>query len=387
MSEKTQDPFAVPGWIDRLGASVEHHPGLWKRLGNLETSMLDEHVEHIAIEAPIYVCGLARSGSTILLEILAEHADTASHAYRDFPLVYTPVFWNRFLDRAQSRPAAAVERAHGDGIEVTPDSPEAVEEVLWAGFFPHLHRPGVSDVLSAVHEAPAFERFYREHLRKLLWLRGGRRYLAKGNYNTTRIDFLLRLFPDARFIVPIREPVAHFASLVRQHLRFSERHREDPRARRYMRRLGHFEFGLDRRAVHTGDERAAERIREAWAAGRDAEGYARSWSDVYRYVADRLDASPSLREAVLVVRHEVLCTRPEETLRRIFEHCRLPYDDATIARASAHVRRQPGLPAANDDAGAEAEEVRRLTAATAARFGYPAEAARHEALRIEALYA
>ena len=50
------------------------------------------------------------------------------------------------------------------------------------------------------------EAFYRDHIRKLLWLRGGRRYLSKGNYNTTRIAYLARLFPDARFIVPVRDP-------------------------------------------------------------------------------------------------------------------------------------------------------------------------------------
>jgi hypothetical protein len=365
---KTADRFTVPAWMDWLGGSVAGHPRFWQRLGRFESNLLRERIETVSIHAPLYVSGLARSGSTVLLEILAAHADTATHAYRDFPLVYTPWLWNRFVDRARRGPIAAVERAHGDGIQVTPDSPEAVEEVLWMGFFPHLHQSGASDVLGFMTDAPAFEDFYRDHLRKLLLLRGGRRYLAKGNYNTTRIEYLLNLFPDARFVLPVREPVAHVASLMRQHRRFVERHRADPRALRYMSRLGHFEFGLDRRPIHTGDGTQAEAIAAAWRDGREAEGYARAWDDLYRFIADRMDAMPALREAVLVVRHEDLCMQPERSLRELFAHCGLEADPEYFERCIAQLRRGavggPGL----DDA--ERQLIQRLTAETSARFGY-----------------
>ena len=219
MAKTTQSPFFVSTWIDLLGAWVNRSPGFWKWLGNVETQALADHIAGIRIEQPIYISGLARSGSTILLEILALHDTTATHAYKDFPPVLTPYFWNWFLDRAQKRDTVAVERAHGDGIAVTPDSPEALEEVLWMVFFPHVHDPVHSNVLDATTDAPAFASFYRNHLRKLLWLRGGARYLAKGNYNITRLEYLLQLFPDARFVIPVREPVSHIASLRRQHER------------------------------------------------------------------------------------------------------------------------------------------------------------------------
>ncbi|WP_281783232.1 sulfotransferase [Sinimarinibacterium flocculans] len=360
--------FAVPAWVDWLGGSVARRPRLWQRLGRLESSALRERIQATPIQAPVYVSGLARSGSTVLLEMLAAHPDMATHRYRDFPLVYTPWWWNRFLDRAQRAPAAATERAHGDGILITPDSPEAVEEVLWMGFFPHLHRPGASDVLGFMTDAPVFEDFYRDHLRKLLLLRGGRRYLAKGNYNTTRIEYLLNLFPDARFVLPVREPAAHVASLMRQHRRFAERHAADPRALRYMSRLGHFEFGLDRRPVHIGDGSEAAAIAAAWAAGREAEGYARAWNDLYRFVADRLDAMPALREAVLIVRHEDLCMEPERSLRRLFAHCALDAGPAYFERCVAQLRcgavGGPGLDAS------DRQLIQQITAETAARYGY-----------------
>ena len=90
--------FAVPAWVDWLGGSVARRPRLWQRLGRLESSALRERIQATPIQAPVYVSGLARSGSTVLLEMLAAHPDMATHRYRDFPLVYTPWWWNRFLE-------------------------------------------------------------------------------------------------------------------------------------------------------------------------------------------------------------------------------------------------------------------------------------------------
>ncbi len=358
-------PFEVPAWIDRLAAWVGHAPQFWQRLGRLETQVLEDRIAGTRVEAPIYICGLARSGSTILLETLAEHPATTTHAYRDFPLVHTPYFWNRFLDRAQRKRATAVERAHGDGILVTPDSPEAVEEVLWMSFFPELHQPGAVDVLDSDTRAPAFERYYDEHLRKLLWLRGGQRYLTKGNYNSTRMRYLARLYPDARFVVPLRDPVAHVASLLRQHQRFCALHAADPRAQRYMSRLGHFEFGLDRRAIHAGDAQRHAAILAAWARGDEFEGYALAWDDLYRHIADQLDASPSLRVATLIVRHEALRDAPQAQLARLHDHCGLAVNPAELGRLGARLHGHAGEP---ELAPAHRHRIVELTAATLARF-------------------
>src|SRR3546814_20475820 len=101
-------------------------------------------------------------------------------------MVHIPWLWNRFIDATAKGPAVPHERAHGDGIEVTAESPEAFEEVLWQTFFPHVHDPETSNVLGRNVSNPEFESFYRDHLRKLLWMRGGTRYLAKGNYDVTR---------------------------------------------------------------------------------------------------------------------------------------------------------------------------------------------------------
>ncbi|WP_256206685.1 sulfotransferase [Pseudomonas sp. BAY1663] len=69
-----------------------------------------------------------------------------------------------------------------------------------------------------------------------------------------RLGYLQRLYPDARFVLAIRDPVWHIASLIKQQRLFVAGERAEPRALEHMRRVGHYEFGLDRRPINVGDD-------------------------------------------------------------------------------------------------------------------------------------
>jgi hypothetical protein len=337
----TEADLSVPRWTDLLSGWQERHVRLWIGLGNLESRLLSERLNSITIEKPIYIAGLARSGTTILLELLARHPQLASHRYRDFPPVLTPWFWNWFVDKAGSGEEQASERAHGDGIDVTSESPEAFEEVIWMAFFPGLHDPASNSVLTAATANEKFEDFYRDHIRKLLLLRGGQRYLCKGNYNLTRLGYLRKLFPDARFVLPVRDPVWHIASLERQHQRFCREHERDERLKRHMSRSGHFEFGLDRRPINSGNPEVTREIEELWSKGNELEGWALYWKDLYGRVADLLSGDEALRRATLVVDYESLCRDPASVMSRVLRHCELRTDDVDLAAEAARTIRAP----------------------------------------------
>ena len=366
MSDKTA--MEMPGWLNMLGGLVERAPGFWRRLGNLETNAHQDALDGITIDRPIFVAGLARSGSTILLELLNGHPDTATHQYRDFPMLFTPVFWNRAFGQIYSDRAAPTERAHKDRILVTPNSPEAMEEVLWMAFFPHAHDLKANHALDAATTNPAFEAFYKEHIKKILLVRGGKRYLSKGNYNLTRLAYLAKLFSDARFIVPVREPLWHVASLVKQHRLFSAEERRDARILKHMRRVGHFEFGLDRRVVNVGNRDLAASINDLWARGEDARGYARLWASLYGFVLDQVEADPALRRSTLLVRYEDLCAEPEQYLSAATQHAELPLSSTELRDAAARLS-PPGY--YRPDFTAEEERaIRDETAGVAVRLGY-----------------
>lgn len=356
----------MPRWLDALGSFIDRTAGFWQKLGDLESSSHRAELDAIPIDRPIYVAGLARSGSTILLELLAEQPGVATHRYRDFPPIFTPLFWNRAFAHVYRSDAPPAERAHKDRILVTPDSPEAMEEVLWMRFFKDAHTTNTSQVLNQNTRNAAFEQFYTDHVRKILLVRGGRRYLSKGNYNLTRFAYLQKLFPDARFIVPVRDPRWHIASLMKQDRLFRAEETRDPRILKHMQRVGHYEFGLDRRAVNAGDTAAALEIERLWRDGQEVRGWARLWSTLYGFVLDQAQASPEL--AVLLVRYEDLCDRPQETLTAAFAHAELPLTPEAAATMSSRLSKptyyDPGFSA--EDEAVIAEE----TAAVRARLGY-----------------
>jgi hypothetical protein len=336
---KTQTTgVAVPSGLHLQSRFFASTAGLWRRIGNFETSVLGDEIRDITIERPVYVTSLARSGTTILTEMLERHPDLTCHRYSDFPNPWTPYWRNYLLQQTRRQAAEPEERAHKDRIRVSNDSPEAVEEVLWMHFFPASHDPAVSSVLNGKKRVPEFDRFYADHIRKLLAVRQSARYLAKGNYNIARLGYILALFPDARFLLPLRDPVHHIASLMKQHDLFTRANAEDPRVGRQLAFSGHFEFGPNRRLVNFGDESACAEIERCWAAGREVEGWARYWAATYRYLLSLIEADEKLRQACLPFSYEALCEQSEEMIDRVLAHCGLGLEGFEDSRAEYSAR-------------------------------------------------
>jgi hypothetical protein len=128
-------------------------------LGRIEPKLTGHKLDQIQIDRPVFIAGLARSGTTILLELLSNIDGAATHRYRDFPFVLSPLLWNSLLNFA-TKPRAPVERAHRDRIQITPESPEAFEEPIWKAFFPDCHSPGGRHVLTAGDKNDAFDEFF-----------------------------------------------------------------------------------------------------------------------------------------------------------------------------------------------------------------------------------
>ena len=110
------DIFTVSGSMAFFSQLICEYPGIWRTLGKLENSVLDDTLEKVSIHKPVYVSGLARSGSTILLELLNEIPGVVSHRYKDFPPVFTPYAWNTLLRYMATDTAIPAERAHKDGV-------------------------------------------------------------------------------------------------------------------------------------------------------------------------------------------------------------------------------------------------------------------------------
>ena len=312
MSTSALDAFHVGTGTHLLSGLFSNYPRFWKRISRWETKLLQSELEPISIDRPIYVTGLARSGTTLLLEILASHPEVATHQYRDFPGLLIPTWWSK--SQAGSGSATPTERAHGDRLMVTPSSPEAMEEMLWMACLENLHDPQHNQVLDGSQRFSEFDRIYIDHLRKLLLVRKRSRYASKGNYNLTRLGYLKSLFPEARFLVPIREPVGHIASLMKQDTLFRAAQARHPRAVTHLQRVGHFEFGIDLRLINVGDTDTVNSIFELWDAGQTVRGWARYWAMIYGWLHRYLQQEPEIAAATHIVRYDELCDCPERQL-------------------------------------------------------------------------
>jgi hypothetical protein len=196
-------------------------------------------------QSPIFITSLARSGTTALLNAFSDLPFVATHTYRDMPFIMAPYLWSR-VNAPFRRKVKRTERAHGDGLEIDLDSPEAFDEVYWKLYWPEKYR---EDDISLWHasddKTEAISRL-QTCFRKIAHVRQRplSRYLSKNNANIARLRLIPNVFPGAHLVVPVRRPAPHAASLLRQHQNFIAMQTNDDFVRRYMRDIGHFEFGL-----------------------------------------------------------------------------------------------------------------------------------------------
>lgn len=328
-SEQQVSSMGVPSGLYFQSRFFSATQPLWRRLADIESRIVHQETAQLTVDRPVYITSLPRSGTTIVTEMLAQHPDLSCHRYSDFPNVWTPYWRNYLLQRARRCTPKMQERAHQDRIQVSNDSPEAVEEVLWMHFFPSRHDAAVNQVLDGQLRNSQFDLFYRQHILKLLAVRHSpyclaNRYLAKGNYNISRIRYILSLYPDAKFLIPVRDPVHHIASLMRQQALFSRASQADSRVPQQMAMSGHFEFGRGRVPVNFGKPGATQAIMDDWQQGRETEGWARYWAQTYQHVHDQLEEFPEVQRACLLFRYEDLCIHSARLIDTIVAHCELP---------------------------------------------------------------
>ena len=256
---------------------------------------------------PVFVTGLARAGASIVARALYEGGGFAALTRHDLPFPLAPNIWADVAPPLR-RMLAPSWRAHGEGTLLERDSPQAIEEFFWQHHEgEHYIRP---DGLSPVPPRGATIAAFADYVR-LLQLRYDRpRYLSKNNNNVLRLPALLAAFPDAHLVHPFRDPLQQAASLLNQHRRASALAALDPFRARFMRWLGHHEFGAERRRFL---------LPGGPASGDDPDHvdyWLKTWIAVHRHL---LTVSPEIARRQLFVDYDLLVrdgARPAALLAR-----------------------------------------------------------------------
>lgn len=125
------------------------------------------------------------------------------------------------------------------------------------------------------------------------------RYLSKNNNNILRLPSIHSAFPNAVIIIPFRSPLQHANSLLAQHTRFTERHKNKPFELNYMNWLVHHEFGYNHKRFQFEENATASQDEFS------LDYWLEVWLLVYRYL---LQHAPS---GAIFISYERLCDTPD----------------------------------------------------------------------------
>ena len=288
-------------------------------------------------ENPVFITGLPRSGTTFLLECCSQCSEFATHCYRDMPFVITPIFWSYFVAIFGRKSSGKQERAHGDGMLIDYDSPEAFEEILWKTFWKHHYKHDFINPwkIEENQDFSTFKQFFVNHMQKIKFLRRGKRtnlsatrYISKNNGNIARITFLRKLFPESIILVPFREPVSHSASLLKQHLNFLSIHKSDPFAEEYMKAIGHFDFGNNLKPINFNNWFEKFAVEQAV----EPEFWLQYWIACYKY-----NLQLARDNNLLFFNYDKLCQKPEDSLQLLKNALKIKQEDfVTINLEKVH---------------------------------------------------
>ena len=176
----------------------------------------------------LFISGLPRSGTTILLNYLYSSNDYASLTYRDMPFITAINIFSKIsrLSNYEKKP-----RIHNDGIFYNLDSPEALDEVFFQLFDKDQLKEELVNYVSLI-----LLKYKKEQ------------YLSKNNFNYQRVDLIKKTFPNSIFLIPFRDPLQQSYSLLKQHLNFIKLQNNDTFILKYMNYLGHIEFGKNHKS-------------------------------------------------------------------------------------------------------------------------------------------
>jgi len=237
----------------------------------------------------VFVAGLARSGTTILLNALHKSDEFASLSYADMPFVLAPNLWSMLSSNKNH--IVPIDRAHGDGIKVSTDSPEAFEEVFWKTF--------------DESNAETKEKF-KTYISFVLKRYKKDRYLSKNNQNIRRLGLINNILPNSKILIPFRDPLQHTFSLITQHKRFIAKSNKDVFISRYMNLIGHTEFGKEYECVYSDNLEFQDDLH--------INHWLEQWYEVYSYCLKFYLEETKLH----FICYEFLCER-EETWKNVLK--------------------------------------------------------------------
>jgi omega-hydroxy-beta-dihydromenaquinone-9 sulfotransferase len=272
------------------------------------------------VRGPVFCVGHARSGTTYLHRLMTKDPQFSYVLMYEmfFPSLLEKRLWRlmfrldeialgkrlrRRADALSDRAFAATDDMHSTGLFAAEEDDFLLTFSLASGFwivlFPYM---GELDFYH-VDRWPERKRrrmmtFYMECVRRQVALNGGGTHLSKNPTFCGRVESLIETFPDAKFIVPVRNPYETIPSLLKMLQSSWSMHGRDEH--------------LIRHSLHVLADQSF---------------------DSYEYPLDVLARHPETRSCVVDYRD--LVSQPSVTMRRIYEQLGLGLSPSVAAAFDA----------------------------------------------------
>ena len=222
-------------------------------LSNFENTFFK--VDKIQIDNPVFICGMARSGTTFLTHLLSSSNYFSTFKYKYLPFYKIPIFWsyfhNLFYYGQKKR-----QRLHGDSLKIDINSPDSFEELIWKNYLEDYELKGYWQKIES-DQFVELSKNLDTFIKKTIYINKVSRYLSKNNNNIFRIKFLLNKFPNSKIIIVIRNPVDLAFSSAKVHFKFLKYHKTIKNFSDELSELGHYEFGFQRKMFNLKENRSS----------------------------------------------------------------------------------------------------------------------------------
>jgi hypothetical protein len=314
------------------------------------------------------VVGAFRSGTTVLEQTLASHPQVGVFGFYTNVAYLAPVagyYLIQCLSRLGLVDGRRMPYLHNPRLEFTPFSAFECEWV-WAQAGRDLWNPACTDLTTGADFAnPAFERTLRTIIQRHLLVQRANRFLNKNPIHLLRLEYLLKLFPDARFVYIVREPQATVLSHYRMVQRIAEVIHPHPAARQAVNQGLHLDVLTPRiKTRQYAETMALEQIHPLL-------GIAHQWRIMHLTALASLQANSALARQTLQISYEGLNRDPHTVLGAVWRFVGL--NDAAAAaittKAAAYLH-PPPTAAPTPDEAKWLRVVDEIVAPAAAHFGY-----------------
>jgi hypothetical protein len=250
----------------------------------------------------IIISGLARAGTTSLMNDLAESDQLVSLNYANMPFILSPNLWKKIYNPKSTK---LKERSHKDGILIGHNSNEALEEFFFKA-------KAKDSYINNNHltEYEVSKEDYTDYLKYQTIIKHSdkKTYLAKNNNFILRYKSIRSLNDKFLIVIMFREPLAHASSLMEKHVEYKKLQDDDPFVLEYMNWLGHHEFGKNQKSFvfkdHFYYNQYDKNILNHWIT---------NWIYYYSYILT-LD-----HPQTILIDYESYCKNPKAVVNRILE--------------------------------------------------------------------